>query len=152
MGSPAQPFPPGAALGRGRWNVFYLASLFRQRAGRVKIALSRSKTALTVMPSKRKGSDRSQTIGYRIRATRASGQHRTNKINQSKNFNISQPFFFFVLDLNENPVLMVHLFLVFLLCWLFTNNADQPYYFLPEDNKEAGPFKKSPFVSTFSHW
>jgi hypothetical protein len=52
------------------------------------IALKRSKTALTVMPRRRKGREISQTRGYKIRARRARGQQRTKRISQSRNFAI----------------------------------------------------------------
>jgi len=65
----------------------------KRRAGRVRRALKRSRIALTVIPIRRKGRRSNQTRGYRIRAKRASGQQRTKRINQSKNFtiNLSSP-------------------------------------------------------------
>ncbi len=76
----------------GATSVGYLPPLSR-RAGSVMIALRRSKTASTVMPRSRKGRDRSQTNGYRSKARRASGQHKTRRISQSKNFMILPPLF-----------------------------------------------------------
>jgi hypothetical protein len=48
-------------------------------------AVIRASTPWTVIPTMRKGSSRSHTIGYRINATRASGQQITNRRHQSKN-------------------------------------------------------------------
>jgi carbamoylphosphate synthase large subunit len=55
------------------------------------IALSRSKTALTVIPRRRKGRDRSQTKGYRMSANRASGQQMTKRISHKRNLTIREP-------------------------------------------------------------
>jgi hypothetical protein len=57
----------------------------RRRAGSIITAVIRASTPWTAIPTMRKGSSRSHTIGYRINATRASGQQRTNKRHQSKN-------------------------------------------------------------------
>ncbi len=53
------------------------------------MALRRSKTAETVIPTSRKGKDRSQTNGYKSRANIANGQHRTSKISHKRNFAIA---------------------------------------------------------------
>jgi hypothetical protein len=50
------------------------------------MALNKSNTALTVIPTSLNGSRRSQTIGYRIKPRIARGQQSTSKINQSTNF------------------------------------------------------------------
>lgn len=63
----------------------------RIRAGRVMIALRRSKTALTVIPRSRKGRDRSQTKGYRMSANRARGQQKTKRISHKRNLIIRGP-------------------------------------------------------------
>jgi hypothetical protein len=39
----------------------------------------------TAIPRIRKGSSNNQIMGYRSKAKRASGQHRTNKMHHSKN-------------------------------------------------------------------
>jgi hypothetical protein len=60
-------------------------------AGRVMIALRRSKTAVTVIPRSRKGKVRSHTRGYRSKAKKARGQHRISRISQRRNFAIRDP-------------------------------------------------------------
>ena len=54
-------------------------------------AVIRASTPWTVIPTMRKGSSRSHTIGYRINATRASGQQTTNRRHQSKNAAMGDP-------------------------------------------------------------
>jgi hypothetical protein len=63
----------------------------RIRAGRVIIALRRSKTALTVIPRRRKGSAKSQMKGYRMSAKRARGQQTTKRISHKRNLTIREP-------------------------------------------------------------
>ena len=46
------------------------------------MALSRPKSASNVMPTRRNGSEISQTNGHKINAIRASGQHRTSRMSQ----------------------------------------------------------------------
>ena len=60
-------------------------------AGRVMIALSDSKTAVTVIPRSLKGKVRSHTRGYSSKANRARGQHKTSRISQRRNFAIEDP-------------------------------------------------------------
>lgn len=60
-------------------------------AGRVIIALRRSNSAVTVIPTSRRGREISHTKGYRIRARRAAGQHITNSSIHNKNFVIFTP-------------------------------------------------------------
>jgi hypothetical protein len=62
--------------------------LLRSRAGNVIKALTSSRSAVTVMPNKRNGSNKNQTMGYSKRARRAKGQQRTKRIHQSKNLSI----------------------------------------------------------------
>jgi len=57
--------------------------------------LNSSKKALTVIPRIRKGSRRSQTIGYNIKASNATGQQITNKISQRRNLTNSTLLLFF---------------------------------------------------------
>ena len=52
------------------------------RAGRKSNVLMNVKTAANVIPTRRKGKARSQTIGKRTSASRATGQHSTNKMHQ----------------------------------------------------------------------
>jgi hypothetical protein len=54
-------------------------------AGSMMMDFNNWNTASTVMPIRRKGRRRIQTIGYKRRARRASGQQNTNKRSQSKN-------------------------------------------------------------------
>jgi len=63
----------------------------KRRAGRVIKALNKSKTAPTVIPIKRKGRSSIQIMGYKIRASKASGQQITNKISHNKNLVKSYP-------------------------------------------------------------
>jgi hypothetical protein len=71
---------------------------FNTLAGRVIIALKKSRIALTVMPTSRKGMSNSQMIGYRIKANKANGQQRTRSINQSKIFITILSFLFKLID------------------------------------------------------
>jgi hypothetical protein len=48
----------------------------------------KSSTPPTAMPIMRKGSNTNQTSGYKIRARRAMGQHKTNKMHHTRSFNI----------------------------------------------------------------
>jgi hypothetical protein len=48
-------------------------------------------TPSTATPKIRKGSRSSQTTGYATSANRATGQHKTNKMHQSRNFTIESP-------------------------------------------------------------
>jgi hypothetical protein len=65
---------------------------FNTLAGRVMTALNRSRTAVTVIPIKRNGIRRIQTIGYKSKARRATGQQRTSRINHNRIFiSISSP-------------------------------------------------------------
>lgn len=59
------------------------------------IDFSRSNTAVTVIPTRRKGRVSSHAKGYIMRARRASGQHRKRRINHNKNFCIFVSFFLF---------------------------------------------------------
>ncbi len=72
---------------------FYFFPPLNTLAGRVMIVLRRSKTALTVIPRSRKGKRRSHTIGYRIKANKARGQHKTRRISQRRNFIILNPLY-----------------------------------------------------------
>jgi len=49
------------------------------------IVFRRSKTPPTAIPIRRKGNIINQIKGYRIRASRASGQQRSSRIHQSRN-------------------------------------------------------------------
>jgi hypothetical protein len=70
----------------------YLAGPLNSLAGRVITALNKSRAALTVMPIRRKGRRKNQTIGYNNRANIAKGQHKINNMNQRTNFmNIYPP-------------------------------------------------------------
>jgi len=76
--------------------VFYTArpnrnGALRRRAGSIIAAAIRASTPWTAIPTMRKGSSRSHTIGYRINATRASGQQTTNRRHQSKNAAMGDP-------------------------------------------------------------
>jgi hypothetical protein len=53
------------------------------RAGRKRIVRKNANTAATVRPIKRNGSDNNQTIGQRIRASRAIGQHKRKRMHQA---------------------------------------------------------------------
>ncbi len=48
-------------------------------------------TPPTAIPTILKGRRSSQTIGYKTRARRARGQHKTNKMHQTRNFNMANP-------------------------------------------------------------
>src|SRR5436190_24155636 len=50
------------------------------RAGRNSKARTSANTASSVIPINRNGKDKSQTIGKRIRASSATGQHSTNRM------------------------------------------------------------------------
>jgi hypothetical protein len=52
-------------------------------AGRKRRACSSANRAPIVIPTSRNGSESNQTIGKRIRASRATGQHNTNRMHQS---------------------------------------------------------------------
>src|SRR5258708_22966145 len=54
------------------------------RTGSIKIALTSPRTPWTAMPTRRNGKVSSQTIGYSTRASRASGQHRMNRMTHRK--------------------------------------------------------------------
>lgn len=73
------------AFPQGNFIKNYLRGPLKILAGKVMIALNKSKTAFTVMPISRKGRRRSQTIGYKNRAKSAMGQQIINRMNQSKN-------------------------------------------------------------------
>jgi len=64
------------------------------------IDFSRSNTAVTVIPTRRKGRDSSHIKGYIIRASRANGQHRKRRINHNKSFCILSSFDKFVSDIH----------------------------------------------------
>ncbi len=55
------------------------------------IALINSSAPPTAIPNIRKGRRQSQTKGYRMSATRASGQHTTRRMHQSKNLIMRSP-------------------------------------------------------------
>src|SRR5258708_32339052 len=55
-----------------------------RRAGSITTAQTRARAPWTAMPTRRKGSNSSHTMGYRIRATRAMGQHRMKRKHQSR--------------------------------------------------------------------
>jgi hypothetical protein len=55
------------------------------------MALNNSKTALTEMPMRRKGINKSQIIGYRKSARMARGQHKIKRISHNKNLATSEP-------------------------------------------------------------
>jgi hypothetical protein len=74
-----------------RHDVLYFFPPLKTLAGRVIIALRRSKTAWTVIPRSRKGNKRSHTRGYKIKANKARGQHKTSRISQRRNFTIADP-------------------------------------------------------------
>src|SRR4029077_14216223 len=57
----------------------------RTRTGRKNKAASRAKTPFTAMPRMRNGRGMSQTMGKSTTASRATGQHRMNKMHQRKN-------------------------------------------------------------------
>jgi hypothetical protein len=50
----------------------------------MKMALKRPRTPSTAIPTMRKGSKRSHTSGYRMRASKAIGQHRIKRIIHKK--------------------------------------------------------------------
>src|SRR2546427_244258 len=60
----------------------------RKWAGSVTMPQIRASTPPTAIPMMRNGNSSSHTSGYRSRAISASGQHRTNRISQSKNLTI----------------------------------------------------------------
>jgi len=62
----------------------YAVTLRNKRAGNVRMAKRKSKTADTVIPIKRKGSVSSHTNGYSRRASNASGQLGTSRMQKSK--------------------------------------------------------------------
>jgi hypothetical protein len=73
----------------GEKNSFHLAGLAPStRAGRNRIAFNSSKTPPTAMPTIRKGKRSNQAMGYRINASSASGQHKTNNRHHIKKVNI----------------------------------------------------------------
>src|SRR5208337_158413 len=55
-----------------------------KRAGSITTAQTRASTPLTAMPTMRKGSNSNHTIGYRISASNARGQHSTNSKHHSR--------------------------------------------------------------------
>jgi hypothetical protein len=80
----------------GDASCFYTArpnrnGALRRRAGSIITAVIRASTPWTAIPTIRKGSSRSHMIGYRINATRASGQQTTNRRHQSKNAAMETP-------------------------------------------------------------
>jgi hypothetical protein len=54
-------------------------------------ALNKSNAALKVMPTRRKGRRRSHTMGNRIKASRASGQQRMNRMIHNRNLAMIEP-------------------------------------------------------------
>jgi hypothetical protein len=61
----------------------------------MKIAAMSASTPPTAMPINRNGISTSHTIGYRIKATNATGQHNTSNMQNNRNltiaFNASEP-------------------------------------------------------------
>ncbi len=64
------------------------------------IDFSRSNTAVTVIPTRRKGRESSHTNGNIMRARKASGQHRKRRINHNNNFCILSSFDKFVSNID----------------------------------------------------
>ena len=63
--------------------------IFRNsRAGSMISAAISESTPPTAIPRMRKGSNNNQTNGYKTSARSATGQHKTNKMHQSKNLTI----------------------------------------------------------------
>ena len=60
----------------------------KTRTGKNIIALTNASAPPTAIPTIRNGSNSSHTIGYSTRATSANGQHNTNKMHHSRNFNM----------------------------------------------------------------
>src|SRR5579864_9509530 len=60
----------------------------RRVKGSVTMLQTKARAPPTAIPTMRKGRSKSQTIGYRISAAMATGQHRTNRIHQSKKVTI----------------------------------------------------------------
>src|SRR5260370_23027634 len=62
------------------------------RTGSIKLALTSPRTPWTAIPARRNGNVSSQTIGYSTRASRASGQHRMNRMTHRKKPAMATPF------------------------------------------------------------
>jgi hypothetical protein len=67
--------------------------LRKSLAGSMIIDPIKSSAPPTAIPTIRNGSNINQTIGYKISASNANGQHKTNKMHHSKNLIIAPPLF-----------------------------------------------------------
>ena len=86
---------------------------FNNLTGNVIIALSKSNTALTVMPISLNGSSSSHTMGYKNNAARANGQ----QINNSKSHSINvanSKFLFQIRRSDKSIVLSFYVFTLFI--------------------------------------
>src|SRR5579883_1620920 len=70
----------------------------RTRAGSMMSAATNSNAPPTAMPTNRKGSNSSQTIGYRTSANKASGQHSTNRMHHNRKPSMEEPPLVHTLD------------------------------------------------------